>query len=428
MGLFSSVKKKSSKGSINTKDEILGYLDEIISRRVSFNLNIGRKVKSCRAYELNDSKSIIRIEDTPGLSAFNGKNISVGFPLDKNYFVFKSKLIFSENKPYLKYPDSIDIKDRRSSQRTTLAVREGGSVSILESLGKGVGINGVVKNIGTGGLFAKITRAIVLEREQEIRVNDSLLKPGQQVALIRVKDVAGLPLFDCSGEIVRFQREGDWHIAVRFKSLSSSNTKLLEKFLNYRCSEYKKVNRSRKKNEERLKERERLAKERENQSDVFTPPPKKTELKKESVIVKEEAKKNTRTNINAIEQLLPRSLECIVYGDGLYKELDFFDSMHGKNLLKCESMAELMKVMRIREPDMLFVPLMYKDQNVLELLEKLNSLKLLDKVKILLFSPRGLEPKEILKCKTLGVRGVMSYPVEDLMQLLQKIITVLRAN
>lgn len=429
MGLFSRKEKETSvEGRISGEDEVLGNLDELIRQRVPLEIISGDKRWRCNLYEINEKSRMVRISDDPTIWALDGKTVKIGFPLDRTWFEFSTRIVAQEGKPHLVVPDAIVRRERRKDPRTRLAARENVTVTVLESLGRGRGALGNVVDIGPAALGFDITRAMILETEKEIQPNDELFSRGQKLMLCRVKGVPGISTLECEAEVLRLQRYmGKWRLTIKLVGMPGNYQRALRDFIEPRVLDYDAVHRSWKKKKEMEAQREAESPREADSQPLVADSGPKTTVRREAEtgvaeVEAEAAKPSIENKVFKIANQIPKGTTIFSFGDELKENLAFLKGIWTVRWEHSETPLQFSRSLRTNRPDFLLISLEFNKQSVIEYLEKLAVLGVLRDVKIILLSDAGLTPSQLVKCKMLGVRNMLKLPLENPEQLLEKLI------
>jgi hypothetical protein len=418
--------KSSTPGVIYEEDEILGYIDEVFRQRQSLSIRTKSNQWDCNLYFIDVNKKILRIEDSLGLADNENKPVQCGFSLDRAWFLFQSKIIYSEGKPHLLLPSAIKHHERRKHPRVTISPRENVRVSVLQSLGAGIGITGLCSDVSLGGICVTIERAIKMENEQKVSLHRDLLPKGTELMIVKVKSIPGVPPFDAPGIVNRLFRYKDWKLAVEFPKLPGPIKKAIDQFIQSRYFPYKPTKRSYQRRQEIEREREKEKQEKEAQQDLQeseTTLEKKQELLKfvsEVALEIEPPLEIEEIPSPGVEE--PKLPVLLSIGDELKEVLAFLENVEGYDWVPVETPLRLIKYLRERKTGFLLLPLEYKRQSMLEYLEKMSGMGILDNIEIIILAKEQISPKDLIKCRMLGVKHTLPLPPESPDQVL-KIIT-----
>ncbi|MGE5343684.1 MAG: hypothetical protein ACM3SY_19620 [Candidatus Omnitrophota bacterium] len=475
MGIFTKKTKDTIEGPdiIGTEDEILGTLDEVFKQRIALTVRTKEKRWICNIYSLDIAKRVMRIEESHGITDCNNEPVQCGFALDRAWFVFQSKIVLSsDNKPHLLIPRAIKQMERRKNNRGTFSLREKVSVSILESLGRGVGLTGTAVDISTDGLCLVIDRAIRMENEQKLGIHSGLLDRGTSLAIIKVKGIPGVPSFEAEGIVNRISGPGSWKLAVQFTKLPGSIRSAIEKFVSSRFiaptlmrrSYQRKMEMQKKREEQRDPEPEKPKKDLppaqqggarssikfvdENVSlSELTPSPKakpqpapappapplkpwktpdfKAPAESPESIASDPTEKTEKTE--AADQPQPpappakdESLKPVLLslGDALKDALTFLSDVSEYDWIHIDSPMRIIKCLNERKTGYLMLPVSYKNQSMVEYLEKITHMGVLKEVNVLLFLSEPISPRDMVKCRILGIQHFIILPLEGSDQIL----------
>ncbi len=469
MGLFSKKSKQISAdepGVIGTEDEVLGFFDELFRQRLPITIrNKEKKRWICNIYSLDVDNKVMRIEDSPGLLENNNMPIQGGFALDRVWFLFQTRLIVHGGKPYLRLPTLVKQGERRKAPRVTLPTRDKVAVSILESLGKGVGLTGYGVDISTDGMCLVIDRAIRLDNEQKLSVHSELLKRGTHLMIVKVKGIPGVPQFEAEGIVNRISGPGTWKLAIQFAKIPGSAKGALESFVSSRYNPPQPIRRSFKKRQEmqakmeESRDKEPVSKssepireiprdskgqikfvkddfgprsdqESENEVKVSQspteykpsrsflsstlapppPPPLASDPKDEPPA---QVELEPLIQLEPLEPQEPLKPILLSLGEELRDVLDFFKEATQYDWIHVDSPMRFLKYLNERKTSHLLLPIEYKGQSMLEYLEKINNMGVLKDVDIIVFSTEPVSPRDIIKCKILGIEHRFILPLES---------------
>jgi len=416
MAFLFKKKSKNDDAGIYEYDEILGYFDEVIKQRKEIEIRVKKKIIHSALYDIDDKKKRLRIQDKD-LDIYNGDLVRCGFSLDKTWFSFKSALLIINDKPYLKIPDEILHNERRQGKRVSFAQRENASASILESLGKGIGITGSIINISIGGISVSIDRAILIESEKEIKPQKNLIDSGKKLGLVRIKGIPGFAQLDTSGTVNEIRRGHKWQIAIELPKLKDEVKNNLVRFIESRSTQFTIIRRSRKKRMEAEKLRKATESQEKTQIDNKNP----------EVLTIEDLEKENRRQIQSEEKKLKQEenkkklIKILIVGKELDRDLFFLRKFTNFEFFIANDIQGLIKTLAEENPEFLFVPHILNEQNVLNILIKLSQKELLVDIRVFLFIESMIDEKEVLKCKKLGVEGILTLPIKDQLVLFKKI-------
>ncbi len=103
----------------------------------------------------------------------------------------------------LQLPETLELKERRRSPRARLNPKERGTLTGLQTLGEGVGINGLIENLSEGGVRVQVERAMAIATEKRLVPGTTLVPPGEPFQFIRLNQVPRCPAtMELSGKAV----------------------------------------------------------------------------------------------------------------------------------------------------------------------------------------------------------------------------------
>jgi len=444
LALFGKKSKSVGPGVIHTEDEILGYLDDVFRQRGNITVYIKNKEWQCSLYFVDIKRRLLRIEDSTGLIDIKDKAVNCGFTIDGTWFIFQSKLVFSDGKPHVVIPKLIKHHDRRKNPRVNISPRENVRVSILQSLGAGIGITGLAINVNIEGICTKIERCINLQNEQPVSLRHDTLPRGTELMIVKVNRIPGVPSFEAPAIVKWLSPGAGGKIAVQFPKIPGAFKTAIENFVKSRYLPYRPVKRSyqrrqeieREKEIERQKEEEQAAREKEvdNTSQKEEPilfvsdKEKQTKGEKKAKTpvtgaVSPDIKETRLPDIEGDPQMEPEpdkpQLPILVsLGEEIENSLKFLKELKDYEWIHAESPMRIIKFLRERKCEFLFLPPEYKQQSMLEYLEKMSGMGILDDLSIVLLSNEQLSPKDMIKIRMLGIEHTFILPLESESQIL----------
>ena len=412
-------KVQAPEGAIQGQDEVLGWLDEMIRQRVVVELHQGGKVFRVMLDEAEDPGILFR-ERSGGLGP-SGGGYKAFFPMDGGWYGFAGSVSNGKEGLRLSLPDFIQRVERRGQARTVLSGRESGTVSILEQLGKGVGVLGDLVNLSATGICLNIKRVLVLETEKEIAAHAQIYKPGQALALVRIKGVPNLPMLETEGRFVWAARQpGGWRMAVALPNMDKKARACVERFVQPRIGDTDPVRRSRQRRREMEARRREMGGEGEVSPSSLAADPETSpgQAPVEAASAPLEGEAGAYGLGASVRPEEPREQAqaasvILAFGDGLVEDEMPAVSDWGYQLMLATSPLEISRVLRENNPRDILCSLQFKGQETLPLLEKLNQMNLLEGVRIHLLADQGLNGVQVIKCRMLGIRSVLAGPLEE---------------
>jgi hypothetical protein len=438
VALFSKKPKVAGgPGVIHIEDEIFGYLDEVARQHGILNIISKKKKWECRLYSLDVNKKQLRIEDAIGLSEMDKMPVRVGFPLDGTYFMFTSKIIISGGKPFLSIPAAIQRKERRKKPRTSLSTREGAKAAVLQSLGAGVGVTGPIVELSEDAFHMGIERSIMLENERNLSPGPELLKEGTKMMVVKLSGINGVPTFTAEGTVLRMIRKGSWQIAIRMDKVPSKLKMAIGRSVTSRFMPYKPTRRSYQRRMEFEKERQQ-----EIQSQEKSEPEKEevidtSDVKSGPITFATEVKKSPLVGLEPLpdsateepkEKVVPKPPPpppppkdpvILSIGETLKEQFSFLAEKEDYRWIHVDSPLRIIKTFNDNKTLFFLFTLTFKNQPMLEYVEKLSNMGVLTDVTMVAFSEENIPPKDVIKCRMAGIEHTLRLPLESPDQLLE---------
>jgi hypothetical protein len=349
-------------------------------------------------------------------------------------------------------PSAIKQSERRKNPRSAFSPREEVGVSVLQTLGAGIGVTGTVTDVSTGGICLTIERALKLENEKQVTVRSDLLPKGTELMLIKIKGIPGVPTFETNGIVNRISGPGKWKLAIELLKIPAPIKAAIEKFVKSRYHKPIPVRRSYQKRQEMQKQRE-LEREQEKQEAAAQ------ETQQDTRPGRSEGIKFVKDDLSpeAVEQITGASLEpepepepktkpepkfepepqftpepefapdgegmplsteplkpiLISLGKQLQEQLVFLSEAEQYEWVHVDTPVKIIRFLRERKTDFLLLPLEYKRQGMLEYLEKVSGMGLLKDVGIILLTGEQISPKDMVKCRMLGIQHIIELPLPN---------------
>lgn len=434
MALFSKKQKPSIPGvEINTEDEILGYLDDVQRNRLSLTI-LGKGINlSTPIYDVDGKGKLIKVRNDSTMDENEGKPVKCGFPMDRTFYVFSSKIVMRGDRPFLELPSQILRKERRKGVRTNLSKREGVKVTALQSLGAGIGVLGMASDVSISGVCLIVDRAMNLGNERDIAIGRNMFEPGTELMVVKVNRIPGVPVFDTQGVVKRVfpAGVGQWRVALEFGKLPGKNKSLIEHFVKTRTPAFRPTPRSRKRRMEmdaarKAEEQEQAAEAAEAATEtaaetaVNEEPPEDTGSKMKLLEVDpgyepppEPEDDDVLSEVELEPEAEPPGESLVSLGTVLDEQLAFLETDSDLDWIHVDNPVRIMRKLNERHPRFLLLPWQFNDQSMVDFLQKIHSMGVLKSVEVILFHNGDLPPREIVKSKMLGIKHILQYPLED---------------
>jgi hypothetical protein len=262
------------------------------------------------------------------------------------------------------------------------------------------------------------------------------------MGILKVSGLPGVPTIQVEGEVLRIMQQGGWRIAIAFRKLPGKFQNAIKNLVTERYMPYKLVHRSYKRRQEaeleRQKEKEAPAATQDmdkSENPVLVPlPPRggKVTFAKEAdshpmdslatTSPKTAPANNAPTNaapaaVAPVPQPKPQGQILLSIGDELKQALAFLANLPKYRWVHVDNPLKIIKTLNEAKPTFLLSPYLLRRQSMLEYLEKIASMGVLGTVKIVLLTPEKLPPKDIIRCRMLGIQYILSLPLESPSQL-----------
>ena len=428
MAAFFSSKKESNTADI---DNILGHIDEVVSQHLSVLVRCGRQSLHAHLVSIEENDKRIKISCLDEPTGTPNDPVTVGFPLDGTWQEFTAPLYRNQNGLFIGFPSRITARERRANLRSAFSPREEASVALLESFGKGVGIQGTLDNISCDAFCLSVQRAMDLISERDIHFHENLLKTGQEFMLCRLKGIPGLPQIESAGKVVRVARKGRWQLVIEFSKLGGDLSNRLKQFAQSRTMPYQPVNRSYK--------RKKDLREEMSRQNAPEPPVKTTVTEpKENPpvpVAPQPAQPVPTTAENPTAVVLPSRLVhrlqegpvIITLGDALKRDLSFLSDL-GSHWKPCPTVKEMILTLQTLKRTIMIIPKRLNNQPILEYMEKLAATGAMEHITLFLLADSGLSPSEVAQCKKVKIKRVFPFPLVELEPFLSAILSVQMAD
>lgn len=114
------------------------------------------------------------------------------------------------------------------------------------------------------------------------------------------------------------------------------------------------------------------------------------------------------------EERASQQLPMIIsLGEELDKELSFLEDVEEFQWEHVSSPLQIIKALNRHKTAFLMCTVTFKGQSMLEYLEKIAPMGVLKEVEIILYSQERLSPKDLIKCRMLGIQDVFHLPLDD---------------
>lgn len=152
---------------------------------------------------------------------------------------FEAPTLFQGREGHLLYrftvPPLLVPSDRRRHKRYPFRPREKAYVVAQDGRVPGHGLYGPLVNLCLGGLAFRVDRVMRLDDHMRITPNLSFYERGKDFPALGIRDLPGLPTFQCRGVLAyAIERDGEIIVGVQFGELKEAELKELQGVLSLR--------------------------------------------------------------------------------------------------------------------------------------------------------------------------------------------------
>jgi hypothetical protein len=176
----------------------------------------------------------IRLRKQPPREPGKGMPTEFWFNLDGLRFLARAECLGrpSPLKNEFRLPECISHAERRGGGRARFNLRERTQVLALESIFEGTGLSGKLLNLGRGGCAFRVEKAIDVRTDKKLAPSTSLVRPGKELGLIRLKEIPNIPLLDLRGVVSHCEtRSEGLVVGLAFTSLNGSEAQAIDRLL-----------------------------------------------------------------------------------------------------------------------------------------------------------------------------------------------------
>jgi uncharacterized membrane protein (UPF0127 family) len=389
MGLFAKKQQLMDRNKgLNFRDEILGTFDDLFILRKPITLFLKNSFLNLSIYFVDENKNLIQISNEPILDKLVNKKAKCGYGMDNTWYEFTTEFIKAENKFYVRIPELIHRKERRTKLRAVISKRESARITAIENIGKGIGVTGNILNICCGGVYLEIERTMSMSSETDIRPNKEMFKKGDNLAIIKCKGIKGIAEFDTSGSFNRIDYRGKYFMSIEFSELPSGIVHKIEQLSKERGTKFEPIKRSRQKRLEREKQ-------------------------------KEESPDTNKTKITMQKQV--KKIKAAVFGEGFEKILISSKLIEFMELTIIKKPFEIIKLINQKDHQIFFLSEIYNNRSIFDLLRRLEFMNVLETIEIIMLFKEVITTEQKQICKTMGINTCIFSKAIDF-ELLKRII------
>jgi CheY-like chemotaxis protein len=164
-------------------------------------------------------------------------SLELTFPLERGRF--RCSVHYQGRTGYLKavlgLPLRIKLAERRVAPRARFGPRERASVTLIESLGSGLGATGKLWNLSMGGLAMRVERMISIADDRRLNPSATLFTVGKDFLLLRISDLSRSPMVECGARLsYATATPAGILLGLEFKGLGALETRILEQVIHRR--------------------------------------------------------------------------------------------------------------------------------------------------------------------------------------------------
>jgi c-di-GMP-binding flagellar brake protein YcgR len=199
-----------TKDGAPASDQILAYLEDALRARSPFTVVVKAGETAAFLHSVNEEANRFQLLPKEDLPVEKGGKVAFTFIHDG--LRIGGTALALEVRPgilALKLPESLELMERRRKPRARLNAKEAATVTALQGLDKGVGINGDAENISEGGCRVRVTKAMAMGSEKRLVVGVNLVPPGQAFMLIKLNNLPRCPpVVETPGRAVHLSHDG----------------------------------------------------------------------------------------------------------------------------------------------------------------------------------------------------------------------------
>ena len=175
--------------------QTLAYLEDALRLRSPFLLTThGSPEVGAVLHSLSEDARTLRL--LPERSMALGKGSKVAFTLIHEGLRMGGTARAVESRDgmvVLQFQDELALMERRRLPRARFHAKEGATLTALQSLFEGVGMNCTVENISEGGARVRVDRAITVTTEKRLALGPHLVPPGQSFMVLKLNKLPKCP-------------------------------------------------------------------------------------------------------------------------------------------------------------------------------------------------------------------------------------------
>jgi hypothetical protein len=236
MALFGFGKAKEAQ---QDPEQVLAWFEDILRARSPFTLRTdkGRETRAL-LHSVNEDARSFRLQPKDDLALDKGARL--GFAIIHEGLRLGGSARALEARPgtlTLALPAGLELQERRNGPRARLSAKEMASLTALQDLTQGVGINGGLENLSLGGARVRVDRAMAIGSEKMLVLGTQLVAPGQAFSIIKLGKVPRCPpAMETAGRAVYLAHGDGLVMGFAFGELAGPVATALRGLVAQRCA------------------------------------------------------------------------------------------------------------------------------------------------------------------------------------------------
>jgi c-di-GMP-binding flagellar brake protein YcgR len=209
MALFGFGEKKSDGAGLV---QVLAYLEDALRLRSPFALKLsGKPEVQAALHSLSEDARTFRLLPERPFQAAKGTKVSFTLIHEGMRLGATTRLAEArEGIVVLHFPEALELMERRRHPRARLNPKEGASLTALQDIFEGVGINCTLENVSEGGARVRVDKAITISTEKRLVLGTNLVPPGQTFLMIKLNKIPKCPAtLEAKGKAVYLSHGGE---------------------------------------------------------------------------------------------------------------------------------------------------------------------------------------------------------------------------
>ena len=242
LDLFGLGQKKEDEPSLEDAEQILAYLEDLISPsappiQLCFAKQEDLEPLEVRIDGVFEAKHTFKIVTNRRLP----KSVSSKVPFQLFFMIAGHRLrsapiflqkVLREAHYIFSLPKRVYHAERRARQRVTIGLRDGVQAIVLENFNKGSGAIGRVIDVSPRGFGIRVDKAMDIATQKPFPPIANLFESGQRLMMIRVKNFGLRSEFEFSAEVAHFSyRSASYCLGLKVTSIDVEARQALEEFV-----------------------------------------------------------------------------------------------------------------------------------------------------------------------------------------------------